>query len=1157
MFSIDCCDGMRRKTPKDRNDLNRPPLFSKGNVAHHIPSADVHDFRSKDALTKVSQVDKPGSIGEIPNTDSILYPSCPIKSANDQWEYSLFHLKNGLRVLAISAPQTEKAAVALSVGVGYFQDPLEFPGVAHFCEHLLAGPYESFIQENGGEANAFTQGDTTTYYFDILAVKEDAQGIAVPMLPIALRHFSEPFGQRPRTTATGEEFVGPYQFASDEDLVRERTDVISEHEKNLFCDTWRLDQLGRHLADERSVYHKFGTGSKDTLPRLEPGSRSKKRALLMQAMQTFCKVCYSPEIMQLVVMGRESIADLQQLVVQTFGPMQPTTGVLSDPSAKPDVQGIDGALRSRPRALGELLPSDEDSAMKDVRTTKCNSFLRTDLVAFLDQIGIPPYKPSDGRKTILVKPVKDGKRLLRLLWLVPDQTAYFLSKPDDFLAHLLESEREGSIAACVKKLGWADCVSATTEDCSPGYQQFAVSFNLTEKGVYHVDELIKIVYAELNLVRENGINEWLFDELRKIGKLEFRFADPQQPSAYVMRLISVLRWLPTDQGEHTLDWHLFHRFEPARVRALLELLTPERMRVVLVSSELWDVQGAQTEPIYGTQFRLVDTAEDLIAVCGKLLDGGEAPRWMDLLLPKPNQFIASEQDLSVLPFEEQDRTVGMDVPELLVNEVADRIWFYRERQFLLPKALTMVRLHSPLIHESAETAILCELFVALVSDSLSESVYEAAVAGLTSGLRCGDRALQLEIFGFDAKEHMLLELYSSQIRDFVVNPKRFDDVREQMLRGAKDFYCSSPMSLACRYTEWLLLYPTFTIKEMSVALKEASPDGLHRFVHERLIPSFSFEWFFFGNIKRAISIQMAARFRSCLSQAKGRLGDYAGSQCLDIRALHNDGKPYGLLVEQPVLVGKNVGVRVTYQIGHESDVPTACRAELFAKICHDAFFKELRSLGYIVAAFPTISSGVVNVVLIVQSEKLGASSLHGRIEDFLIRFRRDYLGNSDGADQRTTTARMSDEVFESYKNSLVALKRIKDTSWEERADRLNTEIISGRYDFQRLACEADELAKLSRADIVEFCDKYIMWSSPKSPRSQVAVAVVYMTNSIPETKPLRRTLSHWKVFCAEELKFSASDERVVSAEDAVSEFRRKADNKMLYEPIKSVVMFKV
>ena len=171
---------------------------------------------------------------------------------------------------------------------------------------------------------------------------------------------------------------------------------------------------------------------------------------------------------------------------------------------------------------------------------------------------------------------------------------------------------------------------------------------------------------------------------------------------------------------------------------------------------------------------------------------------------------------------------------------------------------------------------------------------------------------------------------------------------------------------------------------------------------------------------------------------------------------------------------------------------------------------------------------MVNVVLIVQSEKLGASSLHGRIEDFLTRFRRSYLGNSDGADQRTTTAGMSDAVFESFKKSLVALKRIKDMSWEERAYRLNTEIISGRYDFQRLACEADEMAKLSRAAIVEFCDEYIMWGSPWSPRSPVAVSVVYMTtNSIPETKPLRRTLSHWKVFCAEELKFSASDERGV------------------------------
>ena len=55
-------------------------------------------------------------------------------------------------------------------------DPDEYPGLAHFCEHMLfmgsgkypdENDYEKFIAENGGSTNAFTFEDYTTYYHDI------------------------------------------------------------------------------------------------------------------------------------------------------------------------------------------------------------------------------------------------------------------------------------------------------------------------------------------------------------------------------------------------------------------------------------------------------------------------------------------------------------------------------------------------------------------------------------------------------------------------------------------------------------------------------------------------------------------------------------------------------------------------------------------------------------------------------------------------------------------------------------------------------------------------------------------------------------------------------------------------------------------------------
>lgn len=61
--------------------------------------------------------------------------------------------------------------------LGYFSDPVEIPGLAHFCEHMLflgtekypvENDYLKYITEHGGYCNASTSFDYTHYYFEVL-----------------------------------------------------------------------------------------------------------------------------------------------------------------------------------------------------------------------------------------------------------------------------------------------------------------------------------------------------------------------------------------------------------------------------------------------------------------------------------------------------------------------------------------------------------------------------------------------------------------------------------------------------------------------------------------------------------------------------------------------------------------------------------------------------------------------------------------------------------------------------------------------------------------------------------------------------------------------------------------------------------------------------
>lgn len=56
----------------------------------------------------------------------------PTKSAEDDRNYRLVELPNQLQALLVSDPTTDKAAASMDVGIGFYSDPDEIPGLAHF-----------------------------------------------------------------------------------------------------------------------------------------------------------------------------------------------------------------------------------------------------------------------------------------------------------------------------------------------------------------------------------------------------------------------------------------------------------------------------------------------------------------------------------------------------------------------------------------------------------------------------------------------------------------------------------------------------------------------------------------------------------------------------------------------------------------------------------------------------------------------------------------------------------------------------------------------------------------------------------------------------------------------------------------------------------------
>lgn len=77
-----------------------------------------------------------------------------VKSQQDAKNYrGLILRENGMKVMLVSDPTAERAAVCMAVEVGHMNDLLDIPGLAHLLEHVLFLGSEKY--PNDGEFRKF------------------------------------------------------------------------------------------------------------------------------------------------------------------------------------------------------------------------------------------------------------------------------------------------------------------------------------------------------------------------------------------------------------------------------------------------------------------------------------------------------------------------------------------------------------------------------------------------------------------------------------------------------------------------------------------------------------------------------------------------------------------------------------------------------------------------------------------------------------------------------------------------------------------------------------------------------------------------------------------------------------------------------------------
>lgn len=140
---------------------------------------------------------------------------------------------------------------------------------------------------------------------------------------------------------------------------------------------------------------------------------------------------------------------------------------------------------------------------------------------------------------------------------------------------------------------------------------FEVMVDLTEEGFDHVDDIIKIIFQYLNMLKKEGPQKWIFEEYCNLSEMQFRFKDKENPLSLVSNVVHAMQTYPLE--EVLTAPYLISEWRPDLICDLWKRFSPDNSRIIIIGQKLKDI-CTKTEKWYETKYNWEKIPENVMNV---------------------------------------------------------------------------------------------------------------------------------------------------------------------------------------------------------------------------------------------------------------------------------------------------------------------------------------------------------------------------------------------------------------------------------------------------------------------------------------------------------------------------------------------------------------
>ncbi|MCJ8339605.1 MAG: insulinase family protein [Pseudomonadales bacterium] len=746
---------------------------------------------------------------------------------------------------------------------------------------------------------------------------------------------------------------------------RERNAVNAEYQSKLQDDGRRNYAAFKQIMNQQHPGSRFFVGSLDTLSDTQD---SKIRDDLLQFYQQF----YSANRMTLVVLGKSELSTLKALVVEKFSTLA------------------------------------NHSVVKNT-------------------ISVPRISPGQLPLILKVKTLKDFRRLTLSFPTAAAKDLYKL-KPLSFISSLVGYEGRGSLMAHLKRLGYANGLSAGGSHSSELESSFQVSISLTHKGYENIDRVTESFFAFIEQLKIDGIREDLYVEEQRLSAQAFQFLTRQSPAHYVVSLSQTMREYPEQYWLNVP--YLMQNFDQQRIESFLHSITADNM---LMNIQAKDLTTDKTEAHFGAQYSVAKPSSQ------QLLQWQNPEPVEGLFVRQANPYIAEN-----LSLQEQPQTTDT-IPTKISLTAGSTLWHLQDSEFLTPKADIFFTLLMPDEKRSVKQQVALSLYASLLNDQFNEFFYDASSAGIQIQLYSHRRGISIRISGYSDKQQQIIEQLGTMVNTRF-DQQRFTILKENYRRGLDNSLKEKPyQQLLANLTQLLIDIPSTEQKLQS--LEQLQLADIYQLA-DNYFSAGELRILTHGNIQRDSALRLAKLIRKNL-------------QIVNVAPITESDRLLKLQPGSSILKVKNIdhsdSALVLYLQGQDKSFQQQAATSLLAEIIGSRYYSELRTeqqLGYIVFASPMSLEKLPGLAFVVQSPTASPEQIESSNNQFLAEFAGQL-------------AAIKPAELERYKQSIIARYNTQERNIYQRSARFWQQIHFNIDDFAEKETLITATVALNLEDILQ------------------------------------------------------------------------------------------